>query len=430
MRIFILLLLFIFSLTNIHSQTNRTENWTKDIDYLMAEIKKHHYVYKNKELPPAMIRQTEELKKRIAAYSDERMLIELGRLMYHLGDGHSYILPLGSKLTESQFLPLRFYEFSDGMFVVDADEARAHLVGMKVRKIADVTPAKFMQDMVTFVSQDNPMGAKWIGPFFMGFRGMLESYNLPRGASGAKIVFENKQGKTLTEEVPFVPAVIRGGLPKMSAPKNTPAEKIPLYLSNVAENFWLKEFPERKAIYFQFNQVQNSAKETLAAFSGRLEAELTAKKARLLIIDVRHNNGGNGNLTPALINVLKAFEQSRQGKIVIITGRNTFSATQIFISRVDKETNARFAGEISSSKPNFVGEENEVVLPYSGARGSISNRYHENIPGDTRPWIEPDLKILLSSKDFFANRDPVLEAVFKKYAKSNSNKPSNSEVSQ
>jgi hypothetical protein len=168
----------------------------------------------------------------------------------------------------------------------------------------------------------------------------------------------------------------------------------------------------------------------LAAFSGRLEAELTAKKARLLIIDVRHNNGGNGNLTPALINVLKAFEQSRQGKIVIITGRNTFSATQIFISRVDKETNARFAGEISSSKPNFVGEENEVVLPYSGARGSISNRYHENIPGDTRPWIEPDLKILLSSKDFFANRDPVLEAVFKKYAKSNSNKPSNSEVSQ
>ena len=416
MRKIILLLLSIFSLTSVYSQTNRTENWIKDIDYLIAEIKKQHYVYKNKELPREMVSQTENLKKHLAAYSDERMLIELERLMYHLGDGHSYILPLGSKLTESHFLPLRFYEFSDGMFVVEADDLRAHLVGMKVKKIAGVTPEKYMREMVTFISQDNPMGAKWIGPFFMGFRGMLESYNLPQGASEASIVFADKQGRSFAEKVPFVPAVIRGGLPKMSAPKDTPTDKIPLYLSNVAENFWLKYFPEKKTIYFQFNQVQNSERETLAAFSNRLDAELKARKPRLLIIDVRHNNGGNGNLTPPLINVLKTFEQTRQGKIVIITGRNTFSATQIFISRVDKETNARFAGEMSSSKPNFVGEENEVVLPYSGARGSISNRYHENIPGDTRPWIEPDLKILLSSKDYFENRDPVLEAVFEKYA--------------
>lgn len=31
------------------------------------------------------------------------------------------------------------------------------------------------------------------------------------------------------------------------------------------------------------------------------------------------------------------------------------------------------------------------MLPWSGARESISNRYHETIPGDTREWIAPDL---------------------------------------
>jgi len=51
------------------------------------------------------------------------------------------------------------------------------------------------------------------------------------------------------------------------------------------------------------------------------------------------------------------------------------------------------------------------------AVGSISNRYHESIPGDTRAWIEPEIKVELSSKDYFANRDPVLEAVLNRYQK-------------
>jgi hypothetical protein len=43
--------------------------------------------------------------------------------------------------------------------------------------------------------------------------------------------------------------------------------------------------------------------------------------------------------------------------------------------------------------------------------GSISNRYHETIPGDTRMFIPPDIPFELSSADYFANRDPLLELV-------------------
>lgn len=50
-----------------------------------------------------------------------------------------------------------------------------------------------------------------------------------------------------------------------------------------------------------------------------------------------------------------------------------------------------------------------MQLPWSGAIASISNRYHEGIPGDTRQWIETEIKIELSSKDYFANRDPILD---------------------
>jgi hypothetical protein len=102
-------------------------------------------------------------------------------------------------------------------------------------------------------------------------------------------------------------------------------------------------------------------------------------------------------------------------RLVVLTGRNTFSAAQIFIAQVNRETKAVFAGEMSSSKPNFVGEENGIVLPWSKASGSISNRYHESIPGDRREGIEPELKLELSSADYFGNRDVLLEAVRRTY---------------
>jgi hypothetical protein len=395
------------------AQNDRLKNWQQDIDYLVSEIKKQHYVYKNKDLPQALTQHFENLKKNIANYSDERMLIELERGMYFLGDGHSYVLPFGMSIAPTYYLPLHFYEFSDGMFVITANENYQHLIGLKVKKIGEMTPKKFMQDMEHFISQDNTITAKWIGPFFLRFRGMLETYGLAKNATDITLQFEDKTGKAITEKVAFIPVPRQRGIPKLVAPKT----QVPLYLSNVQTNFWLKEMPEKKILYWQFNQVFDSENESISAFSKRLDSVLISKKPQLLIVDVRHNNGGNADLTLPLITVLKNYEKNQQGKIVVITGRNTFSAAQIFITKVDKETNAIFAGEPSSSSPNFVGEENGLQLPFSGAIVSISNRYHENNKGDTRKWIEPNLVVLLSSKDYFDGKDPVLEAVFKEYAK-------------
>ncbi|MFN8354857.1 MAG: hypothetical protein U0Y10_10455 [Spirosomataceae bacterium] len=416
MKKLLYVLIFLCSTTlscQCNAQSDRVKNWHQDIDFLLTEIKKQHYVYKNSALPQALTQQLENLKQHTAEYSDERMLIELQRAMYHLGDGHSYVLPFGATVAPIHFLPLHFYEFSDGMFVIDANNEYQHLIGLKVKKIGNTTPQKLMHDMEHFISQDNTMGAKWIGPFFLRFRGLLEAYKLPKNSPDIELQFENKTGKMINEKITFVPVPRQRGIPKLVAPKTN----VPLYLSNVHTNFWLKDIPQKKTLYWQFNQVFGSDNESIYTFSKRFDSQLIAQKPRLLIVDVRHNNGGNGDLTPPLIAILKKYEKSQQGKIVVITGRNTFSAAQIFITRVDKETNALFVGEPSSSSPNFVGEENGVILPYSNAIVSISNRYHENNKGDSRKWIEPNLPVFLSSKDYFEGKDPVLEAIFKEYQK-------------
>ena len=393
------------------AQGEREKSWLMDIDFLLSEIKKQHYVYKNKELPESMIKEFKIVKENILRFSDERILIELQRAMFHLGDGHCYVLPFGADKVPAHYLPLHFYEFSDGMYVIDATEKYQHLIGMKVIKIGKYTIEKLMEDMYHFISQDNAMGPKWIGPFFLRFRGLLEAYELTRGSSEVFIQFESKNKRKFNQQVSFIPVPRLRGIPKMTTPKMVPA---PLYLSQVHRAYWLKSIPEKKALYWQFNQVMNEETEDILKFSKKLDSTLTTQKPHLLIIDVRHNNGGNGELRHPLLAVIKKYEQTQKGKIVVITGRNTFSAAQIFITYIDKETNAVFAGEPSSSKPNFVGEDNEIILPNCGALVSISNRYHENNKGDSRHWIEPDLPVTTTSKDYFAGNDPVLETIFKR----------------
>lgn len=392
---------------------DRVTGWSQDIDFFLANLKSQHYIFKSKALPGQLSKKAESLKKNIGLYSDERMLIEMERLAFYAGDGHTYILPFAARVTNSLFLPLQFYQFTDGLFVMAADNNVRHLVGARVKMIAGVQSAVFLKDMESFVSQDNVHGATWIGPFFLRFRGMLEAYGLEQGASSVAIKFEDKIGREFQEQVSFVPVPQLRGIPKMVP---SPKDSNPLWLSAIQKNYWYSYLPEKNCLYVQFNQVQSDQYDPLENFIARLRKEADQKKPKLLVIDVRHNNGGNGDLTPPFVSMLKEFELANpSAKLIIITGRNTFSAAQIFISRIDVATNAIFAGEPSSSSPNFVGEENMVVLPWSGAIGSISNRYHENIAGDKRKWIEPEIKVGLSSTDYFENRDPVLEAIFKKF---------------
>ncbi len=51
---------------DILSQVERTQNWQKDIDFLITKIKSQHYVYKAKDFPEALTKKIESLKKNIA----------------------------------------------------------------------------------------------------------------------------------------------------------------------------------------------------------------------------------------------------------------------------------------------------------------------------------------------------------------------------
>jgi phosphoglycolate phosphatase-like HAD superfamily hydrolase len=388
--------------------TDRVAGWRSDIAFWVDQVKKQHYVYKSKPLPPALLKAAEDLSKNIPRYSDDRMLFEMTRLSSYAGDGHTYVLPLAAQRFMGSVIPIRFYLFSDGMFVIDAKPGYEKWIGSELIALANTPTAKVIERMKPAISSDNKFGYKWIGPPFLNLKGIIEAVTEQQFTDSIPVTLRDRNGKT--QHVKFVtgPPPRMEGVPKLLSSRLAGAPPAPLWLRDVRRNFWMAPQGDG-SLYVQFNQVANDEGHTLRQAGAELDSVLSRTHPAKIILDVRHNNGGNSYLYPPIIDALSAWETAvPAGKLYVITGRNTFSAAQNFITQLDKRTRAIFVGEPSSSKPNFVGEENDLQLPWSGAIISISNRYHENIPGDTRPWIEPEIRIDLSSKDYFANRDPVL----------------------
>lgn len=393
------------------TDSSRVAGWRSDITYYLQQMRRQHYTYRSRPLPPELIDVANRLSRNVPRYSDERILAEFGHLASFAGDGHTYILPFGSRRVTAHMLPLRFFLFSDGVYVIDAFPGYERWIGSRVVRVGD-SPAEAVVDrMKGALSADNRFTYLWTVPAFMSFQGYLENFADGIRSDSIALTLKPMGASDSRVKIAPVPAPPFRGIPKLLASRMPGAPAAPLYLSNVSQNFLIKSLSDG-VLYVQFNQVMDAPSESLAAFAKRLDKTLTDTKPRTVVVDVRHNNGGNLNLLPPLLDAFRRYEQANKGgRIYVLMGRNTFSAAQVFLAQMDRYTNAVFAGEPSSSRPNFVGEETPVELPWSGAIGSISDRYHETIPGDTREWIEPDIKLVLSSRDYFANRDPLLDRV-------------------
>ncbi|HAO05734.1 MAG: hypothetical protein JST57_13170 [Bacteroidetes bacterium] len=403
----IFILIYTFGTYPLFAQRLFKIDWQKDVDSLNVLIKREHYVFSKNDLPRKYHKYLFDLKLNASDYTDERMLLELNKLMVQLGDGHSYVLPFGPKNIESYFLPVSFYWFSEGLFVIDAEKPYESLIGSKVVSINNLDIKRVLKLSIQYVHHDNKMTQKWLAPSFLRFKALYEIMGLSSNKDSIDIKFLNSTGEKFNMKIPFVQVHDLKGVPKLMHPRNLTNSDTLLYLKKVDKNYWFKAI-DKKTVYCQFNQVRNDKNESLDDFAKRLREFVNQSEKTKLIIDVRHNNGGNKEILDSFVNSLVEFSRVQGNTLYVITGRNTFSAAQIFISLLYRDANCKFLGEESSSKPNFVGEENIFILPNSGAIVSVSNKYHETIPGNHQKFIPVSKKISLSSSDYFHNIDPVL----------------------
>jgi len=384
----------------------RKEAWISDLEYLEKRINELHYNPYHLISKATFDKSISKLKSNIEALSEQEIVVELMKIFGGLGNGHNLIIPTTLKSVSIKRLPVQFYQFDDGIFVVDAEEDFKQWIGYELKSIGSILAEEALQITNAVNARDNDMQTQWLGPYYMGLPDVLAGLGIIDNKNRVQLILKDTKGRS--QKVIMTPITWNfNGFPKMPQLKN---EAQPIYLSKMNDPYWYKLMKEENSIYIQLNSVTNKENQTLSDFNVELRKQIAKNETQNLILDLRHNHGGDGSLLPPMLKTLNRFEvMNPKGKIFVIMGRETFSAGHNLLTKITQYTSPILVGEPSGSKPNHIGESGWFQLPYSGLMGLISTQFHQDSKAeDNRKWISPHIPVTLSSTDYFNGNDKAL----------------------
>lgn len=388
-----------------------TEQWQADVNFLGEQLAKAHrnafHRMKREDYEAAV----KKLHDSVPQLSEDEIIVGLMKIVAMIKDGHTNII--ARPFFRSGIYPIKFYMFSDGLFVQKASPEYAEMVGAKVVKIGNISVEEAFKTVGQAAFADNEMGVKEITPLLM---------TIPEVLSGFKVV-NDKQKLPLTVEI--------GGKQKTFEiqPKGTaadlnrfpadwidaaPKENRPVYLKDPDNMYWFEYLKDRKTVYVQHNGIGNKPDESVANFYKRVLAFVDANPVEALVLDLRFNGGGNNGLNKAVVLQLIKAKINQRGKFFVIIGRETFSAAQNFVNLIENYTDATFVGEPTAAHPNHYGDNRPFTLPNSKLTVRASTIWWQDLdPRDDRFWTAPEIASEISSEDYRKNIDSPMEAIFR-----------------
>ncbi|HEY8593210.1 MAG TPA: hypothetical protein VIL42_10160 [Sphingomicrobium sp.] len=391
------------------SSWSRTEGWNKDIDFLLNEISRANAEYRDRPLPEEFISGIAHLRRDIPRLSDERVFVQLNRVLATLHQGHTNLWePKGKGPMNPRIVPLGFHLFREGLFIINAAPAHHGLIGSKVVAI-NKTPALEALRMVSeTVSGDGPMEYVWKGAYLTSYAPLLKGLGIIDEVDALDVTLEDSSGARRT--VPLKTTSDLGWFDSIAPGKhafNLNGYKGMRYHVERA-------VPEHDALYVLFNQVRNEEKQTLAEFGTRLNRVLRASRPKNIVLDMRANAGGSTSDYANLLRTLTAFSLEPGNQVYVLTARRTYSAASNFITELEHLANPVFIGEPASQCCNLNGDFSTFVLPYSKIGGTMPViKWNLSDPYDTRREISPQVPVQMTAKDYFAGRDTVLETAYR-----------------
>jgi tetratricopeptide (TPR) repeat protein len=390
------------------------EQWREDLRFMAAEMERRH-----RNLYHSVSRQTfaaavADLHARIPSLQRHEIIVGMMRIAAMVGDGHTNVSPLKDSSFGFRSLPLRLYLFEEGLYVRAAAPEQAELVGARIEAIGGVPVAEALRRVAEISPRDNETTLRFYAPVFLNMPAILHALRMGDGIDAATLTLR-KGSRRWTVAVPAAgvdpswPADTDISLvtpPGWTDARTTP--QLPLWLQAPLDLHRLIDLPERNTLYAQLNMVTNVPGETLEQFGRRIRERAQATNPRSIVLDLRLNRGGNGDLRFGFVRELIRAEDE-DTKLFVLSGRGAFSATQFILDDLDRFSEALLMGEPASSKPNSFGDSFRVALPNSGLTVRVSILYWQNEQRN-RPWTPIDAAVPLRFADYVAGRDAALEA--------------------
>jgi Peptidase family S41 len=351
----------------------------------------------------------DRLVERAPRLSRDELLVEVMRLAALPGEkeGHAGVFPLDeSHRTPLRLYPLRLYRFADGLFVVRAIDRS--LVGSRVVAVDGLPLAEVEAKVRPLSNRDNELSLIARLPFYLLTAEVLHGLGISATADSATFTLESRDGVRRDVQLEPVPASrYASALWVFDAllPPGVPESRLPVLLRTRNRPHALRTLDRGRVVYAAYNSVIYPG-----LLPDRLVRLARRRKVRRVVVDLRLNGGGDNTQYSEFVDALRSRAVNRPGRLVVLIGRNTFSAAANFAAVVDRSTRARFLGEPTGGSPNTYSNQRQIQLPTLGWSVYVSTWYTRVVPDDGRVAVAADVQVPVTSTDFFAGRDPVLRA--------------------
>ncbi len=406
--------------------------WQQDVDTLAALIEKHHPKPWERISKESFDQLKEQIKSRLPEWNAEKITVELMRLVSSLKDGHTEIR-LGRQDGFNLWFPVRMEKFHDGIFITAAAEPHAASLGAKVLNMGGLEAMEAYRRVAVLAARDSETASSRLAANLLPNAVILKTLGIIRDEKILELRILTTDGREKTVSLLSAAWPWRNNWTwnKTAVPTNDKVKTIydshmkelPLYLLRMIPQripYWFEHVPEKKLLYFQFNQVADWSQNPFADFTKKLFRTYDENRATIdkFVIDLRFNEGGNGYLLPPFVQEFILRRDSlKPGSLYIITGDHTFSAAPNLIGQMKKQTSAITVGEIAPGPLNWCSDIMEFALPHSQLRVNISTMFWMTGHAlDKRGYYPPDYYLPLAFKDFISFTDKPLEAIMENRA--------------
>lgn len=355
-------------------------------------------------------RLANELRESIPGLSNHEIIVRLQAILARLEEAHTYVDFPGSE-GNSPFnrLPVEFYFFEDGVFIVRAAEPYRDLVFARVVAVGGVSIGEAIDRLRAVVSVDNDSTARFLIPKRMRITQLLQVLGLSDAPLEATLSLELPNG---TQRIVTLAAETGDEQAALLDPRvNEWSEDPPLFWQQPGTPYWFSYVEDARAVYLQLNSMRNDPENPVVDFVEHLFRVVESRQATRLVIDLRRNTGGNWRQFSPLIRKIVASEAFQaRGNLYLLIGRASISATVVFVQEVSKNTDAILVGEPSGSSPNQYGDNSPLFqLPNSALSVAVSRAFYQTGgPYQWRDALEPDLFVPEVSQDYVESKDPAL----------------------
>ena len=417
---------------------NRIEAWEQDFDYVQSRFLAYDRSYKPEARAQAE-QALAELGDDVSHLTDSEVIVRLSRLAALANNAHTRLYLLRNRTVLRRY-PVRFWWFSDGLFVVAAVRQYKEALGCRIVEIEGWDPSA-ARDSVSRLFSGNESWRDYktvyllSSPEVLGGLGLAPdperlnvSLTCPEGRSRQMVLrplplersdvptedWRNLSPRHVRERTDWLPALDLEGT------------DVPLFLRDPTRHYWFQVVDDPHMLYFQYNRAQNMpGQESLEAFSRRLLGVLDTGGFDALVVDLRFNTGGSIGVAKSLMDELATRSELEAIPLFVLTGPSTFSAGLFHAAQLKASGQATLVGRHPGDELDYWSEGGNILLPNSGLTMHFANGFHsysgaeppdgvtvfEDLSLET---LEPDLPVEFSSQEYLAGRDPLLAAVIKR----------------